>query len=306
MSESPHAPASVARGFPVVGVVGGGQLARMMAAPAAALGIGLRVLATSYDDSAAQVIRDVRIGREDDLDALLDFARGCEVVTFDHEQVPPSLLNRLVAEGIAVRPGPNALVHAQDKVVMREALQEAGIPCPEWTVAQQPSQVAAFADRVGWPVVLKTSRGGYDGRGVWVVHSLAQADDVMTQTPLPANAQWLIEERVDFVQELAAQVARSPQGQAVAYPVVRTVQTDGMCTEVIAPAPGLSDAAATSAQQAALAVAGTLGVVGMLTVELFETADGRVLVNELAMRPHNSGPSTVLELMKHENGFDIC
>jgi 5-(carboxyamino)imidazole ribonucleotide synthase len=269
--------------------VGGGQLARMMQAPAIALGVGLRVLATSMQDSAAQAVRDVRLGSHHDLEALRAFAAGCDVVTFDHEHVPPEHLEALAADGVAVRPSPRALAHAQDKIVMREALTAAGVPCPLWATVSTPSEVATFAERAGWPVVLKTSRGGYDGRGVWVIGDLEAVHDLMTSTSLAPGARWLAEERVDFVQELSAQVARSPHGQAVAYPVVRTVQTDGMCTEVVAPAPGLTRDEVVAAQHAALTVAGALDVVGMLAVEMFETRDGRVLVNELAMRPHNSG-----------------
>ena len=281
--------AHVATGFPTVGVVGGGQLARMMQQPAIALGVGLRVLATSFEESAAQAVRDVRIGRHDDLDALRAFAAGCDVVTFDHEHVPPLLLKVLEDEGVAVRPGGRALVHAQDKLIMREALTAAGVPCPLWAEVETPSDVVVFAESAGWPVVLKTSRGGYDGRGVWVLDDAEAVHDLMTTTTLAGGARWLAEERVDFVQELSAQVARSPHGQAVAYPVVRTVQTDGICTEVVSPAPGLTDDEVVAAQHAALTVAGALDVVGMLAVEMFETRDGRVLVNELAMRPHNSG-----------------
>ena len=274
-------------GAPRVGIVGGGQLARMSAAPAAALGIGLRVLAAAPDESAAQVIRDVSIGRHDDLAALLRFADGCDVVTFDHEHVPPIHLEKLESRGIAVRPGPSALFHAQDKIHMRQALTDIGVPCPRWRVVTAPGEVADFADEAGWPVVLKTSRGGYDGRGVWVVESVQQAADVLA-VPLAPGAQWLAEERIDFVQELSAQVARSPHGQAVAYPVVRTLQADGICSEVIAPAPGLASARAVAAQEIALRIARDLNVTGMLAVEMFD--DGYDLfVNELAMRPHNSG-----------------
>ena len=281
--------AHVAPGFPVVGVIGGGQLARMLQQPAIALGVGLRVLATSMQESAAQAVRDVRLGNHDDLDDLRRFAAGCDVITFDHEHVPPLLLKTLEDEGVAVRPGGRALVHAQDKIIMREALTAAGVPCPRWAAIDEVEQLEAFGAEAGWPLVLKTSRGGYDGRGVWVVDTYAEASALIASTTLNPGARWLAEEKVDFVQELSAQVARSPHGQAVAYPVVRTVQTNGICTEVVAPAPGLTDDEAVAAQQAALTVAKALGVVGMLAVEMFETRDGRVLVNELAMRPHNSG-----------------
>ena len=274
-------------GAPRVGIVGGGQLARMSAAPAAALGIGLRVLATSLDESAAQVIHDVVLGRHDDLEALRRLADGCDVVTFDHEHVPPAYLEQLEAMGVAVRPGPSALFHAQDKIHMRQALTDIQVPCPRWRVVSALDHVEEFAAEVGWPVVLKTSRGGYDGRGVWVVETPEQAADVLA-VPLADGAQWLAEERIDFVQELSAQVARSPHGQAVAYPVVRTVQADGICAEVVAPAPGLAPDRAVEAQEIALRIARDLNVTGMLAVELFD--DGTHLyVNELAMRPHNSG-----------------
>jgi 5-(carboxyamino)imidazole ribonucleotide synthase len=274
-----------------IGIVGGGQLARMSAAPATALGINLRVLAASASDPAAQVIHDVAIGEHDDITALRAFASGCDVVTFDHEHVPPSHLEQLEAMGVAVRPGPAALFHAQDKIHMRQALSDIGVPGPRWRVVTAEADVAEFGEVVGWPLILKTSRGGYDGRGVWSVDSIADAIVVLA-TPLAPGAQWLAEEQVAFVQELSAQVARSPHGQAVAYPVVRTVQRDGICAEVVAPAPGLPAARAVEAQELALRIAGALGVTGMLAVEMFDDGS-RLYVNELAMRPHNSGHWTI-------------
>lgn len=278
-------------GAPRVGIVGGGQLARMSAAPAAALGVDLRVLAVAADESAAQVIHDVVLGRHDDMAALHRLAAGCHVVTFDHEHVPPAHLEQLEAMGVAVRPGPSALFHAQDKIHMRQALTDNGIPCPRWRVVSAVDHVEALADETGWPVIIKTSRGGYDGKGVWLVRDASAAADVLA-VPLPLGAQWLAEERIPFVQELSAQVARSPHGQAVAYPVVRTVQKNGICAEVVAPAPGLADDRAVEAQELALRIARDLNVTGMLAVELFD--DGTSLfVNELAMRPHNSGHWTI-------------
>lgn len=208
-------------------------------------------------------------------------------MTFDHEHVPPAHLEQLEAMGVAVRPGPSALLHAQDKVHMRQALSDSGIPGPRWRVVVTRADVLAFAADVGWPLILKTSRGGYDGRGVWTVDSEDGVAEVLA-TRLAEGAQWLAEEWIGFVQELSAQVARSPHGQAVAYPVVRTVQKGGICAEVVAPAPGLPAARATAAQELALRIARDLDVTGMLAVEMFD--DGTDLfVNELAMRPHNSG-----------------
>ena len=272
-------------------MIGGGQLARMTAEAATALGVGFRVLAERADDPAAQVVRDTRIGSHLDPQAVLEFADGCDVITFDHEHVPVEILEQLAERGIAVRPSPSALFHAQDKAHMRAALEGLGMPCPAWSPCSRAEEVVAFGDTHGWPVVLKATRGGYDGKGVWVVHDEAAAASALASGDANGTS-WLVEEHIAFVRELSAQVARSPQGQAVAYPVVQTKQIDGICAEVIAPAPGLSDDHAIRAQELALRIAGELGVVGMLAVELFDTGD-ELFINELAMRPHNSGHWTI-------------
>jgi 5-(carboxyamino)imidazole ribonucleotide synthase len=282
--------------FPRVGVVGGGQLARMLAPPAVALGVRLRVLAESADASAAQVVPDAPVGAADDADALLDFARDCSVVTFDHEHVPQPVLAALAEAGVLLRPGPAALVYAQDKAAMRARLTEAGIPCPPWALVRTAAELAAFAEDVGWPVVLKTPVGGYDGKGVLVVPELAEAQDWLARAGATGSV-LLAEARVAFARELAVLVARSPMGQAAVWPVVETVQTDGICTQVIAPAPGLQPDLAARATAAALKIAGDLDVTGVFAVEMFDVrgADGSrdFMVNELAMRPHNSGHWTI-------------
>ncbi|WP_405013044.1 5-(carboxyamino)imidazole ribonucleotide synthase [Kitasatospora sp. NBC_01539] len=271
--------------FPVVGVIGGGQLARMAHQAGIPLGIRFRLLADTPQDSASQVVSDVVLGDYRDLETLRRFAAGCDVVTFDHEHVPTEHLRALEADGIAVRPGPDALVNAQDKGVMRAKLDAIGVPCPRHRIVADPADVTAFAaEGDGYPVVLKTVRGGYDGKGVWVV-----GDEGEAHAPFLAGVPVLAEEKVDFLRELAANVVRSPSGQAVAYPVVESVQENGVCAEVTAPAPGLDPELAAQAQQLALRIAGDLGITGHLAVELFQTRDGRILVNELAMRPHNSG-----------------
>src|SRR3954466_11642271 len=274
-------------GLPVVAMVGGGQLSRMTHQAAIALGQSLRVLATDPAESAAQVAADVQLGDHRDLAALQRLADGATVLTFDHEHVPTEHLRALEAAGHRVAPGPAALVHAQDKLVLRRALAAAGEPQPAWAEVDTVTGVAAFARATGWPVVLKTPRGGYDGRGVFVVDGPAEASALLER-----HGTLLAEERVPMVRELAVQVARSPFGQVAVWPVVETVQRDGVCHEVLAPAPGLSEERATAAQELAIRIAQQLGVVGLLAVELFETADG-VLVNELAMRPHNSGHWTI-------------
>lgn len=271
--------------FPVVGMIGGGQLARMTHEAGIPLGIRFKLLSDTPVDSAALVAGEVVVGDHRDLDTLRAFAAGCDVITFDHEHVPTEHLRALEADGIAVRPGPDALVHAQDKGVMRAKLDSIGVPCPRHRIVSDPADVTRFAEEgAGYPVVLKTVRGGYDGKGVWVVRDEAGAAE-----PFRAGVPVLAEEKVDFVRELAANVVRSPHGQAVAYPVVESIQVDGVCDTVIAPAPELPEARSLEAQRLALTIAKELGVVGHLAVELFEARDGRILVNELAMRPHNSG-----------------
>lgn len=259
-------------------------MARMMAEPAAALGISLRLLAEAPGVSAAQVIVDQTVGDYRDLATLTDATLGCDVVTFDHEHVPTSHLVTLAATEIDVHPAPEALVHAQDKSVMRSKLDELGVPSPRHAVVRH----AAEVDEFGFPCVLKTTRGGYDGKGVWFVSSQAECAEAFA-TAAHSSVEILAEERVDFRRELSALVARAPSGQAAAYPVVESVQRDGICHEVTAPAPDLAPALAAQAQEIALKIAGALNVTGILAVELFETNDGRILVNELAMRPHNTG-----------------
>jgi 5-(carboxyamino)imidazole ribonucleotide synthase len=263
-------------GLPSVGMIGGGQLARMTHQAAIALGQSLRVLATDPDDSAALVAADVEVGDHTDLTALRAFAKGCDVVTFDHEHVPAAHIRQLAAEGVKIFPSAEALHYTQDKRAMRQRLSELGFPVPRWSPLPDRTRLTGF----GLPAIVKTVTGGYDGKGVFVVSS---PDDKLPDTAL------IVEELVPLRRELAVQVARSPFGQVAVYPVVETVQCDGICVEVLAPAPGLSADRAAEAQRLAIRIATELGVVGLLAVELFETTDGALLVNELAMRPHNSG-----------------
>lgn len=272
-------------------MVGGGQLARMTHQAAIPLGQSLKVLAASPDDAAALVAPDTQLGHHADLQALRRFAEGCDAVTFDHEHVPPEHLRALAAEGITVHPGPDALVHAQDKLVMRRELDALGLPVPAFTRVSSADDVRAFGAEHGWPCVLKTARGGYDGRGVTVLEGPEHAERVVGEL-LSEGAELLVEQRVALRRELAAVVARSPFGQAAVWPVVETVQSGGVCVQVIAPAPELPEDLAAAAHDLALTIADRLGVVGVLAVELFETAAGLV-INELAMRPHNSAHWTI-------------
>ena len=273
-------------------MVGGGQLARMTHQAAIALGQTLRVLAVSADDPAAQVSPDVVLGSHTDLYALRRAAEGAAALTFDHEHVPTELLHTLVDDGVMVSPPPEALVYAQDKLAMRRRLQQLGAPVPAFAAVDALDDVDAFAARVGSAPVVKTVRGGYDGRGVVLTRDLAHAREVVAGY-LDAGVPVLLEQRVSMRRELAALVARSPFGQGAAWPVVETVQREGICVTVLAPAPELPRALAVEAEQLGLRIAEELGVVGVLAVELFETAEGGLIVNELAMRPHNSGHWTM-------------
>lgn len=272
---------------PTVGMIGAGQLAQMSVAPATALGVRFKVLANNSDEPAALVAAHAIIGSKDDPQTVLAFAQSCDVVTFDHELLTPAVMEVLKNCGTPVYPSPGAVIYAQDKLVMRRALTDLGIPCPRWSQVDSESDAKIFAGEVGYPFILKTSRGGYDGKGVWFVNDESDINTIF-KNELATGSHWLAEEKVNFVRELAVQVARSPSDQCVVYPVVQTTQRNGICAEVIAPAPDLDPKIAVKAQEIALRIARDLDVVGMLAVELFDTGDG-VLVNELAMRAHNSG-----------------
>jgi 5-(carboxyamino)imidazole ribonucleotide synthase len=269
--------------------------------PAVGLSITLSVLAQSADDSAALVIPSSVVGEHTDVEAVRAFARECDVVTFDHEHVPAEVLSALEADGVVLHPSRAALVFAQDKLAMRRRLTDIGVACPAWAQVRDAAALQVFGDKVGWPVIVKTPKGGYDGKGVRVVGSPQEVADWLADAARDVALGGgllvdglLAEEKVDFVRELALLVVRSPSGQAGAWPVVETVQTGGICTQVLAPAPGLDPHLAAVATEAGLRIAGELGVTGVMAVEMFEvkdlrTGDPAYLVNELAMRPHNSG-----------------
>jgi 5-(carboxyamino)imidazole ribonucleotide synthase len=274
----------------VVGMVGGGQLARMTQQAAIALGVELRVLTPSADDPAVRAGAVHIPGRPGDPAALAGLAAGCDVVTFDHEHAPVALLEQVVADGAVVRPHPRALLLAQDKTVARRALDVAGFPVPAFVevAAGDVDGVREFARVHGWPVVVKLPQGGYDGRGVSVVDGPGALADV----PEGPTGRWLLEAAVPIATELAVLVARRPSGHWVTYPVVETVQRDGICHELVMPADVPADLAR-RAVDLAVAVAGGIDATGILAVELFVTVDGGLVVNELATRPHNSGHATI-------------
>lgn len=275
-----------------VGVIGGGQLARMMIPAAVELGIDIAVLAETEGASAS--LAATAVGDYRDEATVLAFARTVDVVTFDHEHVPQPILRRLVAEGVAVHPGPDALLYAQDKLMMRRRLTELGVPVPEWAEVSSAEELERFLADHGGRAVVKTARGGYDGKGVRVVRGSREADDWFEALAEDGRGgSLLVEELVDFRRELAQLVARRPSGDSILWPVVESIQRDGVCAEVLAPAPSAHGRVASAAAEIAETIAEELGVTGVLAVELFETVDDRVLVNELAMRPHNSGHWTM-------------
>jgi 5-(carboxyamino)imidazole ribonucleotide synthase len=264
-----------------IGVIGGGQLARMMIPAAINLGFEITVLAESAGMSANRAADQV--GDYRDEQTVLDFAKSVDVVTFDHEHVPHEILQKLDR----VHPRPEALQYAQDKILMREKLTQLGVPVPDWAAVHSEDELAEFLKRHGGQAVVKTARGGYDGKGVRVVSEPDEVRDWFTTLAEDGHGgALLVEELVDFQRELSQLVARRPSGEMREWPVVETIQKDGVCAEVLAPAPtGALDEAARIGRQ----VAEGVGVTGVLAVEMFESRDGRVLVNELAMRPHNSG-----------------
>jgi 5-(carboxyamino)imidazole ribonucleotide synthase len=271
---------------------------------AVGLSITLSVLAEAADSCAALVVPSSPLGECTDVEAVRDFARQCDVVTFDPEHVPAGVLAALEADGVILHPSPAVLVLAQDKLALRRRLTEIGIACPPWAQVRDAASLQAFGDHVGWPVIVTAPRGGYAGQSVRVVGAPQEVADWFDEAARDAGGDprgdgllvdgLLAEQRVDFVRELALLVVRSPSGQAGAWPIAETVHTGSGGIQVLAPAPGLDPRLAAVATQAGLRIAGELGVTGVMAVEMFEvtdpgTGEPAYLVNELAMRPHSSG-----------------
>ncbi len=264
--------------FPTVGIIGAGQLARMTVAPAEALGINLLLFAESPADSAAQIAPHV-VGDYRDLETLKDFAKKCDFVTFEHELVPLAVIKGLETAGVKVFPTSDSFQYSQNKALMRERLSE--YSAPKWRVINDGDDLLDF------PFIAKSISGGYDGRGVWKIKNHDELDEVLNEIP-----QLLIEELIEFDFEIAVMVARSAHGQAVTWAPTQTIQSDGICTSTISPAPKLSPELAEKAQQLALSIANDLALIGVMAVEIFVKGD-ELFINELAMRPHNSGHWTI-------------
>ncbi len=276
----------MAKKTPRVGVIGGGQLARMMTPPAINLGIDLKVLAEATDSSAK--IATTQVGDYNQLQVVREFARTVDVITFDHEHVPLHVLEALEAEGINVQPPSMALAFAQNKLHMRRKLSGLGLPMPEWAEIHDAASLDDFIAANGGVAILKTPIGGYDGKGVRVVRNSVDAKDWL-ENLAEFGGSLLAEEKVDFIRELAQLSARRPSGEFVAWPLVETIQENGVCSVVLAPAPNAAAEILERTVEIAKQVSEGLGVAGVLAVEMFEARDGRIVINELAMRPHNSG-----------------
>lgn len=269
-----------------VGVIGGGQLARMMIEPALALGLDIKVFAEAEGSSAA--LAATQIGDYTNVSEVREFAKTVDVITFDHEHVPLMVLEELEAEGVSVQPPAKALKFAQNKLHMRTRLTELGLPMPAWAEIKTAEELDAFIETNGGVAILKTPIGGYDGKGVAVVRASSDAAEWLANID-DFGGSLLAEQKVDFVRELAQLVARRPSGEIAHWPLVQTVQRNGVCSEVLVPAPNANQETLDRAAEIAETVAQGLGVTGVLAVEMFETADGQFFINELAMRPHNSG-----------------
>lgn len=281
---SPHLPRRI-------GIVGAGQLARMMGEAAAPLGLTTVVLAAGADDPAVATCDEAVVGGATDQAALDALAARVNVITFDHEQVDLDQIADLERRGVVVRPGSAALLFAVDKARQREAFSAAGLPVPRFVVTRSSRDAAvtnllANLDR---PPVVKAARGGYDGRGVLFPTDRDQALTMIDD--LAATGEVVVEESLELTSEVAQLLVRGVDGHTVTYPLVTTVQRDGMCVEVHFPADVTSDLA-TEAAEIGQRVARLIGAVGVVAVELFVTPGGLV-VNEIALRPHNSGHWTI-------------
>ena len=282
--------------FPTVGVIGAGQLARMMVPPAIDLGISLSLFAASPEDSGAQVAHHV-VGDLNDTEAVCKWARSCDVVTFEHEQVPQKLIIALQEEGITVFPSASAFSYSQNKLLMRQKIAELQLPNPRWQIFTEEISQADIA--IPFPLIAKSITGGYDGRGVFVLNTFDELITLHQRMTAEQNknigahidpvvVELLIEEQLNFDYELSVMVARSPHGQAATWAPTLTVQRDGICLQTITPIPDISNELSERISHIALSIAQGIDLVGVMAVEMFVVGEA-LIINELALRPHNSG-----------------
>jgi len=263
--------------FPTVGVIGAGQLARMMVPPAVDLGISLSLFAGASTESGAQIAAHT-VGSLSDTKAVLEWASGCDVVTFEHELIAPELIAALEATGVKVFPTAESFTYSQNKLAMRQKMEELGLPNPRWQAYD------GGACDIEFPLIAKSVSGGYDGRGVFKVSDISELHEMHAKI----GQTILLEELLNFDYEIAIMVARSPHGQAATWAPTLTVQRDGICTQTVTPVPDFSKALAAKTAQIALLIAQGIDLVGVMAVEIFVVGD-HLIINELALRPHNSG-----------------
>ena len=247
-----------------------------MAVSANDLGIDFKVFAAIPNDSAAQVSHFV-LGDYTNIESVLEFAKSCDVLTFEHELVPQSVIKAVEAAGIKVYPRSESFTYSQDKLEMRRKITELELPNPKWQKYQGQDCEIAF------PLIAKLPSGGYDGRGVFQIDSETQLQELHEKT-----GTLLLEEKLNFDYEISVMVARSPHNQAATWPATLTIQSDGICTSTVTPVPDISDALANKVQAAALQIAAGISLVGVMAVEMFIVGED-FYINELALRPHNSG-----------------
>lgn len=270
-----------------VGIVGAGQLARMGWQAAISLDLGLLCLGAA-GDAADRAGAPLLEGSGRDPAALAALAGACEVLTFEHELVDLPALTELAASGVQVRPSPAVLALAVDKLHQRRTLSAiAGVNVPAYAPVAGPSEIEAFAREHGWPVVLKARSGGYDGRGIWMCID-ADAAALAFDEGDDAGLELYVEQAVDIAAEAAVLVARSPSGEIAVYPPVETFQVDGMCRSVVMPG-RISEEVSREADSLARELAERIGLEGLMAIELFLDREDRLLVNELALRTHNTG-----------------
>ena len=263
--------------FPIVGVIGAGQLARMMVPPAVDLGITLSLFAGSSSESGAQVAPHT-VGSLSDVDAVLEWASKCDVITFEHELISQELISAIEASGVNVFPKAKSFLFSQNKLAMRQKMEELGLPNPRWQ-AYDGGEV-----NLEFPLIAKSISGGYDGRGVFQIADQLALDALHKEI----GKTILLEENLAFDFEIAIMVARSPHGQASTWAPTLTVQENGICTQTVTPIPNFSRARAAQTVQIALQIAQGIDLVGVMAVEIFVVGD-QLIINELALRPHNSG-----------------
>jgi len=267
-----------------IGIIGGGQLGRMAAMAAARLGYDCVILTPEADSPAARVSREAIVAPYDDPAALSAFADAVDVVTFEFENVPADAVARL-AKRRPVRPSWTVLETAQDRILEKTFLNRAGIETAPWRPVSGPDDVRAALADLGTPAVLKTTRLGYDGKGQ--VKLEAGADPVAAWESLRTDAA-ILEGFVDFQMEASVIVARGSDGAMATYDAVQNIHVNHILDTTLAPAP-LPDSVRAAARDLGQRAAEALDLVGLLAIELFVTSDGRLLANEMAPRPHNSG-----------------